>query len=111
MATSQADRAQGAILGSLVADTATMGLHWIYDMDKFAALLKESGKAAAPEFFEPPSCPYYQASMLLQHSSAAQLTHATSQQACPTQCAPSVSPAAPHHLHALRGHLPPVSMH
>ncbi len=62
MATSQADRGQGAILGSLVADTATMGLHWIYDMDKFKGLVEQNGKASAPEFYEPPACPYYQAS-------------------------------------------------
>jgi hypothetical protein len=61
-ATGQADRAQGAILGSLVADTATMGLHWIYDLSKLQGLLQEHGRAADPCFFEPPSCPFYQAS-------------------------------------------------
>jgi hypothetical protein len=61
-ATSQADRAQGAILGSLVADAATMGLHWIYDLSKLQAVLQEHGRASDPCFMEPPSCPYYQAS-------------------------------------------------
>jgi hypothetical protein len=63
-AATQADRAQGAILGSLVADTATMGLHWIYDLTKLQGLLQEHGRAASPCFFEPPSCPFYQARRL-----------------------------------------------
>lgn len=46
-------------LGSFVADTATMPLHWIYDTDKIASLLKEAGKDEEPEFFNPPSCPFY----------------------------------------------------
>lgn len=54
----QADRAKGAIAGALVADAATMGLHWIYDQAKIKALVdKREGK---PEFYEPPSCPFYQ---------------------------------------------------
>jgi hypothetical protein len=59
-AVSKADRAKGAIAGALVADAATMGLHWIYDMAKIQTLLADKGKQAQPEFYEPPSCPFYQ---------------------------------------------------
>jgi len=59
MATSEAAR-KGAILGSIVADAATMGIHWIYKTDQLDALLASKGKQATPEFFEPPSCPFYQ---------------------------------------------------
>ncbi|KAF6253565.1 ADP-ribosylation/Crystallin J1 [Scenedesmus sp. NREL 46B-D3] len=52
------DRAKGAVVGALVADAATMGLHWIYDQDKLQQLL--ASKQAAPEFFDPPSCPFYE---------------------------------------------------
>jgi hypothetical protein len=64
MATSQADRAQGAILGSLVADAATMSLHWIYEMEKLKELVDKKGKAAAPEFYDPPSCSFYEVRQL-----------------------------------------------
>jgi len=50
-------RKVGAILGALVADAASMPLHWIYDTDKIKALL--AGRQDRPEFFDPPSCPYY----------------------------------------------------
>lgn len=56
----QAERAKGAIAGALVADAATMGLHWIYDQAKIQTLLAEKGKKSSPEFYEPPSCPFYQ---------------------------------------------------
>jgi hypothetical protein len=59
-AISKTDRAKGAIAGALVADAATMGLHWIYDQAKIQSLLADKGRAASPEFFEPPSCPFYQ---------------------------------------------------
>eukprot|EP00286_Rhodomonas_abbreviata_P006512 CAMPEP_0181317490 /NCGR_PEP_ID=MMETSP1101-20121128/16497_1 /TAXON_ID=46948 /ORGANISM="Rhodomonas abbreviata, Strain Caron Lab Isolate" /LENGTH=320 /DNA_ID=CAMNT_0023424889 /DNA_START=201 /DNA_END=1163 /DNA_ORIENTATION=+ len=49
-------RAKNAIIGSFVADAATMGLHWIYDDAKLTGLV---GKRS-PEFFEPPSSPFYQ---------------------------------------------------
>merc|ERR1719487_832707 len=49
------DRALGAILGSFVADAASMPLHWIYDTKKVAKLVGD-GK---PEFFHTPSCPFY----------------------------------------------------
>ena len=42
-------------MSGLVADAASMGLHWIYDVAKIKALTKTH----APEFFEPPSCPFY----------------------------------------------------
>uniref|UniRef100_A0A383VKV4 ADP-ribosylglycohydrolase n=1 Tax=Tetradesmus obliquus TaxID=3088 RepID=A0A383VKV4_TETOB len=54
------DRAKGAVVGALVADAATMGLHWIYDQGKLQQLLASKGKQAAPEFFDPPSCPFYE---------------------------------------------------
>eukprot|EP00191_Tetraselmis_sp_GSL018_P017201 CAMPEP_0177581442 /NCGR_PEP_ID=MMETSP0419_2-20121207/2150_1 /TAXON_ID=582737 /ORGANISM="Tetraselmis sp., Strain GSL018" /LENGTH=139 /DNA_ID=CAMNT_0019070485 /DNA_START=190 /DNA_END=606 /DNA_ORIENTATION=+ len=49
------DRRLGAILSSFVADAASMGLHWIYDVQKIKQLVGQG----TPEFFEPPSCPYY----------------------------------------------------
>ena len=52
---SAAERRLGAIKGGLVADAASMGLHWIYDVNKIKALTK----GAHAEFFEPPSCPFY----------------------------------------------------
>eukprot|EP00878_Enallax_costatus_P019783 GHUV01020885.1.p1 GENE.GHUV01020885.1~~GHUV01020885.1.p1 ORF type:complete len:325 (+),score=106.22 GHUV01020885.1:330-1304(+) len=57
---SKTDRARGAVVGALVADAATMGLHWIYDQGKIQELLKSKGKQGTPEFFDPPSCPFYQ---------------------------------------------------
>ncbi|GLC44011.1 hypothetical protein PLESTB_000219700 [Pleodorina starrii] len=53
-------RAIGAVLGALVADAATMGLHWIYDMDRISGLVSEHGRSEEPAFFQPPSCPYYE---------------------------------------------------
>ncbi|EFJ50062.1 hypothetical protein VOLCADRAFT_89044 [Volvox carteri f. nagariensis] len=53
-------RAIGAVLGALVADAATMGLHWIYDLEKIRELVSEQGRSEEPAFFQPPSCPYYQ---------------------------------------------------
>eukprot|EP00882_Tetradesmus_deserticola_P009155 GHRQ01009657.1.p1 GENE.GHRQ01009657.1~~GHRQ01009657.1.p1 ORF type:complete len:356 (+),score=159.95 GHRQ01009657.1:262-1329(+) len=54
------DRAKGAVVGALVADAATMGLHWIYDQGKLQQLLDSKGRQASPEFFDPPSCPFYE---------------------------------------------------
>ena len=50
-------RAAAAVLGSFVADAATMGAHWIYDMAELQQRLGSHG--ATPEFHEPPACPYY----------------------------------------------------
>ena len=51
-------RAAAAILGSFVADAATTGVHWIYDM---AELQQRLGPhSSTPEFHEPPACPYYE---------------------------------------------------
>ena len=51
--------ASNMIVCSLVADAATMGLHWIYNsqdiLEKVSS--RATGKAA---FFQPPSCPFYQ---------------------------------------------------
>ena len=49
------DGCLGAVKAGFVADAASMGLHWIYDVSK----LKELTKSQPPEFFEPPSCPFY----------------------------------------------------
>jgi ADP-ribosylglycohydrolase len=50
-------RLLNAVQGGLVADAASMPVHWIY---KNAQLLNILGASAAtPEFFEPVSCPYY----------------------------------------------------
>ncbi|KAF4142599.1 ADP-ribosylglycohydrolase [Phytophthora infestans] len=51
-------RALAAVTGGFVADAATMGLHWIYDGVKMEELAATRG-SAGPEFFEPPSCPFY----------------------------------------------------
>ncbi|KAG2501895.1 hypothetical protein HYH03_000393 [Edaphochlamys debaryana] len=55
------ERAKAAILGGLLADAASMPLHWIYDVPKMQELLAAKGlTAAAPEFYPEPSCPFYQ---------------------------------------------------
>jgi hypothetical protein len=51
-------RAAAAVVGAVVGDAATMGVHWIYDMGELAARLQHH--LAAPEFHEPPACPYYE---------------------------------------------------
>jgi hypothetical protein len=51
------ERARSAILGAFVADAATMPLHWIYDRDQLKSIIGD--KASTPEFFNPPSCPFY----------------------------------------------------
>lgn len=51
-------RALAAVTGGFVADAATMGLHWIYDGDKMQQLVAARG-SSGPEFYEPPSCPFY----------------------------------------------------
>jgi hypothetical protein len=48
--------AKASIVGAFVADAATMGLHWIYDTSKINDLV---GDSQSPEFFNPPSCPFY----------------------------------------------------
>ncbi|GMH44933.1 hypothetical protein BSKO_12890 [Bryopsis sp. KO-2023] len=53
------ERAKAAVLGAFVADAATMGLHWIYNTAQIQALLTTKQKIGSPEFFEPPSCPFY----------------------------------------------------
>lgn len=50
-------RALAAVVGGFVSDAATMGLHWIYDDEKLAGLVAQ--KPSGPEFFTPPSCPFY----------------------------------------------------
>mmetsp|Transcript_22693 Transcript_22693/g.42466 ORF Transcript_22693/g.42466 Transcript_22693/m.42466 type:complete len:353 (-) Transcript_22693:75-1133(-) len=54
---SREQRAMDGVLGVFVADAASMGLHWIYDNEQ---LMKKLGtRREAPEFFSPPSCPFY----------------------------------------------------
>jgi hypothetical protein len=50
-----AERATAAILGGFLADAAAMPLHWIYDTNEIARLVG----TGVPEFFNPPSCPFY----------------------------------------------------
>ncbi|GAB9469471.1 Adp-ribosylation/crystallin j1 [Globisporangium polare] len=50
-------RAVAAVIGGFVSDAATMGLHWIYDDAKLAGLVAQQPNG--PEFFNPPSCPFY----------------------------------------------------
>lgn len=59
--TSSKERAVAAVLGSLVADAATMPLHWIYDPAEITELLKSKELSGKPEFFPEPSSPFYKA--------------------------------------------------
>eukprot|EP00049_Salpingoeca_infusionum_P027835 m.34581 g.34581 ORF g.34581 m.34581 type:complete len:359 (-) comp9780_c0_seq2:399-1475(-) len=52
---SASDRALAMLVGAFVADAATMPLHWIYSVSKIQELVGSGN----PEFFSPPSCPYY----------------------------------------------------
>jgi len=54
-------RARAAIIGSWVADAATMGLHWIYNPNDIRQRL---AAGQMPEFFEPPASPEYGAHSL-----------------------------------------------
>ncbi|KAG2759497.1 hypothetical protein JG687_00009422 [Phytophthora cactorum] len=58
MSLSTKQRALAAVAGGFVADAATMGLHWIYDADKMKELAA-ARRSGGPEFYEPPSCPFY----------------------------------------------------
>lgn len=53
-------RARAAVLGALLADAATMPLHWIYDLDKLNSLVESKTTRTQPEFFPEPSCPFYE---------------------------------------------------
>jgi len=44
-----ADKAQAMIQGALVADAATMGLHWIYDQDHIAKIAPNDPAFVAPD--------------------------------------------------------------
>lgn len=48
------------MLGALLADAATMPLHWIYDLDKLNSLVESKTTRTQPEFFPEPSCPFYE---------------------------------------------------
>lgn len=47
-----------AFLGAIVADSATMPLHWIYDSEKLVQSIVAEDKSKC-EFNSVPSCPYY----------------------------------------------------
>ena len=59
MSSLKTTRAHAAVIGSFVGDAACMGMHWVYDTSKLEDLLKTSCKTETPEFFSPPSCPFY----------------------------------------------------
>lgn len=54
---SQIQRAERMIVGSLLSDAATMGLHWIYNQNDIAEKVLTRG--GSPAFFNPPACPFY----------------------------------------------------
>ena len=59
---SQRDRAKAAIIGAFVADSASMGLHLIYDQAAIEKLIKDRAAIDAtggPEFFDPPESAFY----------------------------------------------------
>jgi len=60
---SQKDRARAAIIGAFVADSASMGLHLIYDQAAIEKLIKDRAAVDAtgggPEFFDPPESAFY----------------------------------------------------
>ncbi len=43
------DRKRAMIMGSFVADAATMGVHWLYDQDRLRALAPETPEFRAPD--------------------------------------------------------------
>lgn len=46
--TQEIDRARAAVMGALVADTATMGFHWLYNQDRISTLAGETPEFRAP---------------------------------------------------------------
>ena len=52
-------RRVNAIVAAFVADAAAMPLHWIYDTDVLAGILREANATAAPEFLSPSHAPFY----------------------------------------------------
>ena len=52
-------RAKAAVVGSLVADAASMPLHWMYDHSELDSKLLQMGKEEAPEFYNPPYDKFY----------------------------------------------------
>ena len=53
------ERAVASVVGSFVADAATMPLHWIYDNKALHDLVKARPDLHEPAFFPVPSCPFY----------------------------------------------------
>ena len=60
-AESNATRARrvAALMGAFVADAAAMPLHWIYDTNQIATILRRTGRTATPEFLPKSHCEYY----------------------------------------------------
>jgi len=65
-------RKQGAILGALVADAASLGFHWLYDAERISQIGGET-----PEFFAPDKCHYKDVAGFFAHSmkEVGELTH------------------------------------
>ena len=49
MTTSVNTRARNLVLGALVADAAAMGLHWLYDQDRIAAVAPKTPEFVGPD--------------------------------------------------------------
>ena len=48
-------RGRDAVLGALVADAASLGLHWLYDVDRIASVVGDGNAAFMPidpKYFE-----------------------------------------------------------
>lgn len=54
-----AERRTSLVVGPILADAATMGLHWIYNQNDIKNKFEAGSKSMSGAFFEPPSCPYY----------------------------------------------------
>ena len=53
-------RSRDALIAAFVADAASTGLHWQYDVAAIAKLVAERG-GGAPEFLSPPATQFYDA--------------------------------------------------
>lgn len=65
------NRIVAAIRGAIVADAATMGLHWIYDPSELQTRITSSGRTLSePEFLTPPQPNFYSAQEFRGHYQA-----------------------------------------
>ena len=55
MTTSVNTRARNLVLGALVADAAAMGLHWLYDQDRIAAVAPKTPECLTSALMGPNS--------------------------------------------------------